>query len=243
MKYKVGILPEPGICALRTLTDSEIKEHSEYLGGFPRKGAILHLHFAKLYLYSHVFSGLRGTPVPHRFQSYASAAVTEARSIINLLLTDQDLILGLNGIPSFLHSMTAFACMFLISVSTKHGATLVDPVQVHDLISRLVEMFRSIPTGKWHLVCLMAGGLENALEKLLRQPAEPPPGEEESHDASTIHPKAADIRNGMITDWTAEASLGGGLDGSPFFDMNFGISPLLRFDPSVLDFGAGGHGF
>lgn len=192
-----------------------------------------------------MFSGLRGSPVPPRFQDFASAAVTEAKSIINLLLTDQDLILALNGIPSYLHSMTAFACMFLVSVSTKHGAALVDPVQVHDLITRLVKMFRSIRTGKWHLVCLMAGGLESVLEKLLRQPAEPPRGEELPGSSAT-NTRSADIHNGMLTDWTAEPPLTGGpggLDGSPFFDMNFGISPLLRFDPSVLDFGSSGNGF
>jgi hypothetical protein len=218
------------------------EEHNQYLGGFPRKGAILHLHFAKLYLYSHVFSGLRGSPVPLRFQNLASSAVAEAKSIINLLLTDSDLIAGLNGIPSYLHSMTAFACMFLISVSTKHGATLVDPVQVHDLITRLVKKFRSIRTGKWHLVCLMAGGLDNVLEKLLRHPTEPPHSEESS-GTPAINARSVDIHNGMLTEWAAEAALGGGLDGSPFFDMNFGISPHLRFDPSVLDFGAPGQGF
>ena len=49
-------------------------EHHDKIGGFPRKGALLHYHYAKLILYSHVFRGPRDTPTipPHFLDSAVS---------------------------------------------------------------------------------------------------------------------------------------------------------------------------
>ena len=227
------------------------------------------MHFARLYLYSHVFRGLGTSSVPPHFYDFAVKAVTEASSIINTLLNDQDIIGSLNGIPSYLHSMTAFACMFLVSVSTRRRATsLVNPVHLQDMISRLVELFRSVPTGKWHLVHLMAGGLEKVLTKMRSQPhiasgpaAPVAPSSVPSviaGDAGLLTTNGVDDHGGAgeqdgvggdlgggidWLNWAAETQLGGGLDGGPLFDMNFGFTPMLPFDPSTMNFGSSGQEF
>lgn len=68
--------------------------------------------------------------------------------------------------PSYMHSMSAFACMFLAKLSMIHGEQLIDRQQVVDSIARLAGFYRSTPVGKWHLVNLMADGLDKIVETL-----------------------------------------------------------------------------
>ena len=94
----------------RSLASAELHES---IGEFPTKGVILHHHLAKLHLHSHVFRGLKGAPVPSYFQDSAVAAVAAATAIIETVLTDNDIRDGLVGIPHYIHSMIAFACVFV----------------------------------------------------------------------------------------------------------------------------------
>lgn len=62
--------------------------------------------------------------------------------------------------------MSAFACMFLAKLAMIHGDQLIDRQQVMDSIVRLAGFYRSTPVGKWHLVNLMADGLDKIVETL-----------------------------------------------------------------------------
>ncbi|KAI8713006.1 Zn(2)-C6 fungal-type domain-containing protein [Fusarium sp. LHS14.1] len=136
------------------------------IGGFPRKGIILHYNFAQLYLYSHVFRGLsKNDPVPHYFLDCALNAISTATTIIDKFINDPDVALGIVGMPSYVHSMTAFASMFLTKVATKYD-DLIEKEKVYDLITGLVQQFRSQPAGKWHLANLMISGLERMAQTL-----------------------------------------------------------------------------
>ena len=149
---------------------------NDFIGEFPRKGVILHHHFAKLHLHSHVFRGLKNTPIPPYFHENAVAAVSAATSIVESLLTDPDLRDGLVGIPHYLHTMTAFACVFLLKVASQHSGQFIEDAMVLDLTTRLVHQFRITVVGKWHLVHLMADGLEKmAAKKITSPPAFPHP--------------------------------------------------------------------
>lgn len=142
-------------------------DHHERIGTFPRKGVLLHFHFAKLHLYSHIFRGLRkGDSIPSYFLEPASSAAAAATSIIDLLIADAEIQPALAGMPSYMHSMSAFACMFLAKLSMIHGEQLIDRQQVVDSIARLAGFYRSTPVGKWHLVNLMADGLDKIVETL-----------------------------------------------------------------------------
>ncbi|OIW26627.1 hypothetical protein CONLIGDRAFT_683589 [Coniochaeta ligniaria NRRL 30616] len=220
---------------------SIIKETYPQVGSFPLKGLVLHLHFSKLHLYSHVFQGLGDSPIPTNLLPYASVAVSSARSIIEMLLLDEEARRGLIG-PSYLLSMTGFACMFLIKVAMKYGNTLVDRRDVTHLITQLVDLFRKLPTGKWHLVHLMEGGLEKMLGIMAKCPetsaATPMPSD--SFSFGTLVPGQDATALGL--DWASDFPVAN-LDGFNFMDYNIGLSPLLRFDQSTPGFGGPGHGF
>ncbi|KAJ0123746.1 hypothetical protein J7T55_012215 [Diaporthe amygdali] len=141
-------------------------EHHERIGTFPRKGVLLHFHFAKLHLYSHVFRGLRKNPIPSYFLEPASSAAAAATAIIDLLIADADIQPALAGMPSYMHSMSGFACMFLAKLAMIHGDQLIERQKVVDSITRLAGFYRSTPVGKWHLVNLMADGLDKIVETL-----------------------------------------------------------------------------
>lgn len=82
------------------------------------------------------------------------------------MLSDPELVDVVVGIPSYLHCMTAFACMFLVKVAVKYGAHLIEPSYVWNLTTQLIQYFRSIPAGSWHLTRLMAPGLERMASML-----------------------------------------------------------------------------
>ncbi|OLN92060.1 Transcriptional activator of proteases prtT 1 [Colletotrichum chlorophyti] len=215
--------------------DIWIKQWSETLPGrFPRKGALLHFHFAKLHLYSHIFRGLSGdSPIPHHFLDCAATAISVATSTIEFIITDPDVAAGVIGMPSYLHCMTAFACMFLIKVAVKYGGDLVEPERVWDLTTSLVRHFRSLPAGRWHLANLMAPGLERMAATLK--------GGNEGHNnqqANAFPPSNGangTIRSQVAAPGTDSALIGS--EGDFFFDydMSFGLSPVFQFDMSSLN--------
>lgn len=147
-----------------------ISEENNHFGHFPRKGVLLHYHFAKLHLYSHVFRGLHGSSLPSHFREAATSAVAAATSIIDMLISDPDLHAALVGMPSYLHSMTAFACMFLAKLVMIHGDELTQRTTVISLTSSLIQLYRSSPVSKWHLVKLMANGLEKMVTTMSTAP-------------------------------------------------------------------------
>nr|XP_036580014.1 C6 transcription factor [Colletotrichum truncatum]KAF6787770.1 C6 transcription factor [Colletotrichum truncatum] len=213
---------------------TSLTQESEHIGRFPRKGAKLHFHFAKLHLYSHIFRGLSGdSPIPYHFLDCAATAISVATSTINFILSDPDVAAGVVGMPSYLHCMTAFACMFLIKVAVKYGGDLIEPDRVWDLTTSLVRHFRSLPAGKWHLANLMAPGLERMAATLKRSYTGQP---SQLHD---IMP-ASNGMNGTIGSQLAAPGTDGaflGPEGEFFFDydMSFGLSPVFNFDLSSLN--------
>ncbi|KAI0012131.1 hypothetical protein F4779DRAFT_614842 [Xylariaceae sp. FL0662B] len=143
-----------------------LAENHDHIGNFPRKGVLLHYHFAKLHLYSHVFRGLSNATIPAHFLDCATSAINAATSIVDLLIADHDLQTAIVGMPSYLHSMTAFACMFLAKLAMIHGDELIERAVVINMTSSLIQLYRSSPVCKWHLVKLMANGLENMVKTL-----------------------------------------------------------------------------
>lgn len=141
---------------------------SSTIGEFPTKNALIYYHFSKLYLFSHVFRGLANkdaVPVPLR--EAASGAIAAATNIIEVVLQDPDISASLRGMPTYVHAMVCFACVFLLKLAAKRQDGLVEAGLVSDLANRLVAQFRSIQAGKWHLAHLMADGLEKSAASLL----------------------------------------------------------------------------
>lgn len=140
-------------------------------------------------------------------------------AIIDLIANDPDVVAGIVGMPSYVHSMTAFACMFLTKVSIKYGGNLVDRERVFELITTIVQQFRSQPAGKWHLTKLMVSGLERIAETL--QPF--------AYGQFSSGINASLAVNPDTTMQIPEVDhLFSDLDGDLFlnYDMNFGLSGL-----------------
>lgn len=157
-----------------------------------------------------------------------------ATAIIDLIITDPDVAVGLVGMPSYMLSMTAFACMFLIKVAIKYGGDLIERRHVQDLTTGLVRQFRSLSAGKWHLANLMVGGLERMLSTLNTTTA---PGQ------VPLPPNGVPMGPGMVpenVDVSGQMMQGDRpfteIDGDLFFDydMSFGLSPVFRFDPGMF---------
>lgn len=215
------------------LANNALLERYDHIGSFPRKGVQLHYHFAKLHLHSHVFRGLSSdSPIPHYFLDCTVAAVSAATSTIEFILTDSDVAAGVVGMPSYLHCMTAFACMFLTKVVTRYGCDLIELDRVRDLITRLVRQFRALPVGRWHLANLMASGLAKMAETL-------DPNREEQARQWAAEDVANHNANGTLDQtpnlFGGEASFTG-VEGDMMFNyaMSFGLSPVFRFDPNSI---------
>ncbi|KAI7782156.1 uncharacterized protein LA080_013832 [Diaporthe eres] len=224
-----------------------VTNHHERIGTFPRKGVLLHFHFAKLHLYSHIFRGLRkGDSIPSYFLEPASSAAAAATSIIDLLIADADIQPALAGMPSYMHSMSAFACMFLAKLSMIHGEQLIDKQQVVDSIARLAGFYRSTPVGKWHLVNLMADGLDKIVETLRangtslsnQQPRLDlaPTQSEEGDFASLMNPTfSGDSAFGFDANFLLDSNMSLGAPELMYFSNGTNISGMIdNFSPGSL---------
>ncbi|KAK5075565.1 hypothetical protein LTR64_001772 [Lithohypha guttulata] len=141
----------------------------DLIGQWPNQGAIMHYHWAKLYLTSYSLRGLpeHSAVIPEHFLEFASAAVGAATNIINLLLEDKDAHMALAYVPHHVHGMIAFATMFLLKVATRHAEQLfIDKNHLGMLMGALSRQFRLTVVGKDHLIHRMAEGVEKMADML-----------------------------------------------------------------------------
>ncbi|ORX92647.1 hypothetical protein BCR34DRAFT_500561 [Clohesyomyces aquaticus] len=220
---------------------TELQKLHQFIGQFPTKGVILHHHLAKLHLHSHVFRGLKGGRVPSFFQDSANAAVSSATAIIEMLLSDYDIREGLVGIPHYIHSMIAFASVFLLKVAAQHSGKYIEDPVVFDLTTKAVHQFRSTAVGKWHLVHLMADGLEKMAASKIKSPSaisNPPPTDSASqaglHYMNQANSMPLANGNGLYGDNLAH----GGFEE----DLSMATSSFLHFDSGSFDFNFPGFG-
>ncbi|KAK8139819.1 hypothetical protein PG984_000942 [Apiospora sp. TS-2023a] len=212
-----------------TRWSSAIIQHHERIGGFPRKGVLLHYHYAKLILYSHVFRGLHDASIPAHFLDPAASAVTAATNTVNVLISDPEIKPALVGLPSYMHSMTGYACMFLAKLATVHGDQLIEKPLVVDLTSRLAALYRSTSVGKFHLMNLMADGLDKVTVALQSSMAPNDRADPDSLDASTHLFSPAAAGDSMFSDIDPNFVLD--------YNVTMGASHLMYLGggPSVFD--------
>ncbi|KAL6708920.1 hypothetical protein ACN47E_002327 [Coniothyrium glycines] len=229
---------------------TELLRIHEFIGEFPTKGANLHHHLAKLHLHSHVFRGLKGGMVPAHFQSSASAAVASACAIVELVLSDHDIRESLVGIPHYIHSMIAFACVFLLKVAVRYSSQYVEDDKVFDLIAGAIKQFSATPVGNWHLVHMMAEGLEKMIAKQIQAKRSPTtmatsPARGSSNGSQPPVPARLGHAESVIAPAIASrTAYDQGLFESNFDDeYGFGTSSFLNFDTGTLDLDFTGFGF
>jgi hypothetical protein len=182
---------------------------------------------------------LKGAAVAPYFHDSAVAAVAAATAIIETVLTDEDIRDGLVGIPHYIHSMIAFACVFLLKIVAQYSGQYIEDSVVVNLTTKAVQQFHTTPVGKWHLVHLMAEGLEKILAKKTSSPitASQYPGQPDTVIANTSHEQ-------HVNDILPPANNGDSLFGENFDDtFNFGTSSFLNFDTGTIDLDFTGFGF
>ena len=175
---------------------SERFQPNKNVGNYPRKGVVLHFHFAKLYLCSHAF---RGAPsngsrsslvryeMPQELEDVANTAVLSATSILRVIVSDAEMQTHLNGLPLYFDTMIAFAVVFLLKVATKYSETVrVDSTKILGLIEQTVGVLRRVTEHmhRDHLLVCISDGLEKLLRKS-QEAAMPSADSAVGHDAST----------------------------------------------------------
>lgn len=140
-----------------------------YVGNYPKKGVGLHYHFAKLYLYSHVFRGI-GKPdfmsseIALDINELGNAALLSATAIIRAVTNDVEIQGYLNGLPTYFNVMIAFAVVFVLKVSAPAYSSLihVETADVRSKIEELVAVLQRITASMHprHLLVSIARGVE-----------------------------------------------------------------------------------
>lgn len=201
----------------------------ELIGQWPNKGAIMHYHWAKLYLTSY---SLRGLPesnavIPEHFLDIASAAVTAATNIITLLLEDKDAHMAIAYVPHHVHGMIAFATMFLLKAATKHAEQLfIDKAHLSMLLAALARQFKATVVGKDHLIHRMAEGVEKMADML------DPQSRQRTPKNGLVASNVTEAPNGTLLSNNSEA-LSTALTNGPTTQTVPGFEPM---DGNAFDF-------
>lgn len=141
-----------------------------YIGDYPAKGALLHHGFAQLVLNS---LALRGRSLesletlPQSLQPLALHAVQAAHFILQYVMEEPAYRESLVGIPLYLHSMIAFAAVFLSKLAHRWHLIGIDydpDGQTRPLLEGIVRVLRDCKAGREHMVYSMASGFERLLQ-------------------------------------------------------------------------------
>ncbi|KAM0330951.1 hypothetical protein ACHAQA_003908 [Verticillium albo-atrum] len=151
------------------------QNRNSFIGTFPPKGIILYSYFAKLQLNSLAVRGVSlstsssGRLLSTERKEFANMAVSAAASTITFVLEEEDMRRALVGTPLYVHTMIAFASVFLMKVATKWNQVMglnVDEGYISRLLGKMIWVMKSAVTSDRHVLKHIAAGLEKMLEKL-----------------------------------------------------------------------------
>jgi len=175
---------------------------NRHIGSFPPMGNVLYSYFAKLQLNSLAIKGINVTQgkLTTERKDFANLAISAATSILTFILEEPDLRRALVGTPLYVHTMIAFASVFLMKIAAKGGSMglNLESVFVWNLIERMIDLLQSSVTSDRHLLYHIAAGLEQMLAK---SRASTPQIQHASQYASTAE-ASNHIANGQALDNT-----------------------------------------
>lgn len=137
-----------------------------------RQGVQLHYHFSSLVLNSLV---LRGRPLdkisqlPGTLRPLALKAIEAAHEILQHFTSEPAYREQIARMPLYLHSMIAFAVVFLMKMSRRWheiGITVSASERTIPLIEEVVRILQGCNAGNNHMVFRMAKGFERMLRQL-----------------------------------------------------------------------------
>lgn len=95
-------------------------------------------------------------------------AVESAKSIIQSVVEDNDLVSSFAGLPHYFHTMVAFACSFLLKTATKYRHHVrIDTQAVFAMIGQVVALCKNTPCAQFHLVRWIGEGLQVLLSSCI----------------------------------------------------------------------------
>jgi hypothetical protein len=94
-------------------------------------------------------------------------AISAAASSLTFILEEEDLRRALVGTPLYVHTMIAFACVFLMKVAAKWNAVggNIDSTFAWNLVGRMIRLLESTVTSERHLAHHIAAGLSKMLSR------------------------------------------------------------------------------
>lgn len=149
------------------------QQASSFIGTFPPKGIILYSYFAKLQLNILAVRGvsLNSGRLSTERKEFTNMAISAAASILTFVLEEEDLRRALVGTPLYVHTMIAFASVFLMKVATKWNRIMGFNIEhsylnVSHLLEKMIVLLKSSVTSDRHVLHHIAAGLEKMLAKM-----------------------------------------------------------------------------
>ncbi|XWW97363.1 hypothetical protein V2A60_005345 [Cordyceps javanica] len=142
----------------------------KYVSQYPAKGVYLHYHFARLLLFSICLRGLRPSGVyamsPERRQ-FVNKAITSATAAVDLILNDPDMRASIIGVPLYLLTTMAYACLFLMKCQAqwKSANLNISYDEVVPLIEGAIAVLNATRPCVRHVAHYLGSGLGSMLDK------------------------------------------------------------------------------
>ncbi|KAH7002146.1 hypothetical protein EDB80DRAFT_867155 [Ilyonectria destructans] len=149
------------------------QQSNSFIGTFPPKGIILYSYFAKLQLNILAVRGvsLNSGRLSTERKEFTNMAISAAASILTFVLEEEDMRRALVGTPLYVHTMIAFASVFLMKVATKWNRIMGFNIEhsylnVSHLLEKMIILLKSSVTSDRHVLHHIANGLEKMLAKM-----------------------------------------------------------------------------
>jgi hypothetical protein len=167
-------------------------------------------------------------------KEFADMAISAAASSLTFILEEEDLRRALVGTPLYVHTMIAFACVFLMKVATKWNAVglNIEPAFAWDLVGRMIRLLESTVTSERHLAHHIASGLSKMLSRSKDSAGpEAPPASDSmwtgpSTYAGQVGPESA------IPDGTTWNPYGPGIPGVP--DGGVDLNEMMVMNNNII---------
>ncbi|KAH7143794.1 hypothetical protein EDB81DRAFT_947824 [Dactylonectria macrodidyma] len=168
------------------------QQSNSFIGTFPPKGIILYSYFAKLQLNILAVRGvsLNSGRLSTERKEFTNMAISAAASILTFVLEEEDMRRALVGTPLYVHTMIAFASVFLMKVATKWNRIMGFNIEhsylnVSHLLEKMIILLKSSITSDRHVLHHIANGLEKMLATMTSEAD----GEEQTWPLHTNQPE------------------------------------------------------
>ncbi|KFG78669.1 putative fungal specific transcription factor [Metarhizium anisopliae] len=141
-----------------------------HIADYPAKGVILHYHFARVQLFAICLRGLRPSEqfrMSNERRELVNLAICSAFGALELILNDPDMRRAVLGVPLYLLTTIAYACLFLMKAQTQwRSANLnIRHETVASTIEGIIILLEETSPCVRHVAHYLGRGLNGMLQK------------------------------------------------------------------------------